>query len=395
MSKNLLEIFNRYTPDNASAQLLLSADAEGISLRVDKEQRMIEVSAPFPRTIPRKELYRIEEEIRKAYDLNSVRICPIYAANLFDISQIPDLLMETNRRGIVAKGFFDRCEYRLSAGVLDIEIPFTNAGINLIESAETPKLMEKLVFDTYGVAIKVKLQTLKGFDPNDFVAPLQSRIQEMSRDAARAEVQYRQEAQRAPEAFATEAEEEQEMLPRAASIYGEVPIPEYGEGTCRIGTSVFDISEPEYVYGEPFEIRPLPIGAIDKPQKNLTIIGEVFDVVREESRGGDRFDVSFAIFDGNASIEHRSYSLDIDQATELCDMLHNGDAVAMRGYAKHVTRKGKTDPDFTFYYTDIAKISKIKRKDTAEKKRVELHLHTMMSTMDALIPPDAAVKTAL
>ena len=395
MSKNLLEIFNRYTPDNASAQLLLSADASGISLRVDKEQRMIEVSAPFPRTIPRKELYRIEEEIRKAYDLNSVRICPIYAANLFDISQIPDLLMETNRRGIVAKGFFDRCEYRLSAGVLDIEIPFTNAGINLIESAETPKLMEKLVFDTYGVAIKVKLQTLKGFDPNDFVAPLQSRIQEMSRDAARAEVQYRQEAQRAPEAFATEAEEEQEMLPRAASIYGEVPIPEYGEGTCRIGTSVFDISEPEYVYGEPFEIRPLPIGAIDKPQKNLTIIGEVFDVVREESRGGDRFDVSFAIFDGNASIEHRSYSLDIDQATELCDMLHNGDAVAMRGYAKHVTRKGKTDPDFTFYYTDIAKISKIKRKDTAEKKRVELHLHTMMSTMDALIPPDAAVKTAL
>ena len=395
MSKNLLEIFNRYTPDNASAQLLLSADAEGISLRVDKEQRMIEVLAPFPRVIPRKELYRIEEEIRVAYDLNSVRICPIYRAELFDVSQIPDLLMETNRRGIVAKGFFDHCEYRLTEGLLNIEIPFTNAGINLIESAETPKLMEKLVFDTYGVSLKVKLQTLKGFDPNDFVAPLQSRIQEMSRDAARAEVQYRQEAQRGPEAIAPEAEEEQEMLPRAASIYGEVPIPEYGEGTCRIGTSVFDISEPEYVYGEPFEIRPMPIGSIDKPQKNLIIIGEVFDVVREESRGGDRFDVSFAIFDGNASIEHRSYSLDIDEATELCDMLHNGDAVAMRGYAKHVTRKGKTDPDFTFYYTDIAKISKIKRKDTAEKKRVELHLHTMMSTMDALIPPDAAVKTAL
>ena len=394
MSKNLLEIFNRYTPDNASAELLLLADADGISLRADKEQRIIEVSAPFSRVIPRTELYRIEEEIRVAYDLNSVRICPVYNATLFDITQIPDLLMETNRRGIVAKGFFDRCEYRLSGNVLDIDIPFTNAGINLIESADTPKLMEKLVRDTYGVVLQVRLHTLKGFDPDDYQAPLQSRIQEMSRDAARAEVQYRQEAQRAPEAIVTEAEEEDEMLPRAASIYGEVPLPEYGEGTCRIGTSVFDISEPEYVYGEPFEIRPLPIGAIDKPQKNLTIIGEVFDLVREESRGGDRYDVSFAIFDGNASIEHRSYSLDIDEATALCDMLHNGDAVAMRGYAKHVTRKGKTDPDFTFYYTDIAKISKIKRKDTAEKKRVELHLHTMMSTMDALIAPDAAVKTA-
>ena len=395
MSKNLLEIFNRYQPDNASAEALLSADANGITLRADKEQRMIEVTAPFSRIIPRVELYRIEEEIRKAYDLNSIRICPVYGAAFFDVSQIPDLLMETNRRGIVAKGFFDRCEYRLSGNVLDIDIPFGNAGINLIESADTPKLMEKIVKDTYGVTIQVKLHTIKGFDPLEYNNSVQDRIVAMSRDAARAEVQYRQEADRAPEAVSYSNEEEEEMLPRAASIYGEVPLPEYGEGTCRIGNSLFDISEPEYVYGEPFEIRPLPIGAIDKPQKNLTIIGEVFDLVREESRGGDRFDVSFAIFDGNASIEHRSYSLDIDEATELCEMLHNGDAVAMRGYAKHVTRKGKTDPDFTFYYTDIAKISKIKRKDTAEKKRVELHLHTMMSTMDALIPPDAAVKTAL
>ena len=395
MSKNLLEIFNRYQPDNASAEALLSADANGITLRADKEQRMIEVTAPFSRIIPRVELYRIEEEIRKAYDLNSVRICPVYGAAFFDVSQIPDLLMETNRRGIVAKGFFDRCEYRLSGNVLDIDIPFGNAGINLIESADTPKLMEKIVKDTYGVTLQVKLHTIKGFDPLEYNNSVQDRIVAMSRDAARAEVQYRQEADRAPEAVSYSNEEEEEMLPRAASIYGEVPLPEYGEGTCRIGNSLFDISEPEYVYGEPFEIRPLPIGAIDKPQKNLTIIGEVFDLVREESRGGDRFDVSFAIFDGNASIEHRSYSLDIDEATELCEMLHNGDAVAMRGYAKHVTRKGKTDPDFTFYYTDIAKISKIKRKDTAEKKRVELHLHTMMSTMDALIPPDAAVKTAL
>ena len=395
MSKNLLEIFNRYQPDNASAEALLSADADGISLRADKEQRIIEVTAPFSRIIPRTELYRIEEEIRKAYALNSVRICPIYGAELFDVSQIPDLLMETNRRGIVAKGFFDRCEYRLSSNVLDIDIPFTNAGINLIERAETPRLMEKLVKDTYGVTLQVKLHTIKDFDPLEYNSSVQDRIVAMSRDAARAEVQYQKEASRAPEAFADDGEEEQVMLPRAASIYGEVAYPEYDEGTCRIGASVFDISEPEYVYGEPFEIRPLPIGAIDKPQKNLTIIGEVFDLVREESRGGDRYDVSFAIFDGNASIEHRSYSLDIDAATQLCEMLHNGDAVAMRGYAKHVTRKGKTDPDFTFYYTDIAKISKIKRRDTAEKKRVELHLHTTMSTMDALIAPDAAVKTAL
>ena len=274
MSKNLLEIFNRYHPDDASAKVLLLADANGISLRADKEQRIIEVTAPFSQVVPRAVLYRIEEEIRVAYDLNSVRICPVYNAELFDVTQIPDLLMETNRRGIVAKGFFDRCEYNLSGNVLDIDIPFTNAGINLIESADTPRLMEKIVRDTYGVNLQVKLHTIKGYDPFDYNNSVQNRIQEMSRDAARAEADYKRDALRAPEVIISDEAEEEAMLPRAASIYGEVPLPEYGEGTCRIGTSVFDISAPEYVYGEPFEIRPLPIGAIDKPQKNITIIGE-------------------------------------------------------------------------------------------------------------------------
>ena len=60
MSKNLLQIFNRYTPNDRSAEILLSADAEGIRLRADKEQRLIEAEAPFPDIVPRRTLYEIE-----------------------------------------------------------------------------------------------------------------------------------------------------------------------------------------------------------------------------------------------------------------------------------------------------------------------------------------------
>ncbi|MBQ9796732.1 MAG: PolC-type DNA polymerase III [Clostridia bacterium] len=396
MSKNFLEIFNRYQPDAATAEILLSATASGISLRADKEQRMIEVTVPFPRIVPKTELYRIEEEIRQAYELNMVRICPRYDAALFDVSQIPDLLTETNRQGIVANGFFNHCEYRLSGNQLDIEIPFTNSGVKLIYDAETPKLMEKLAQEIYGVHLQVQIHQMKDFDPLEYQSSVQSRMQEMSREAAKAEVQY-QNMQRtqAEQDFSTPQEEEKEMLPRAASIYEGEYYPEYGDGTCKIGQCVYDLSAPEYIYGEPFEIRPISIAAIDKPQKNLVIVGEIFGFTREEGRGGEKFDITFDIFDGFASIEHRTFGMEPEDADTLCSLIRNGDVVAMRGYAKKVTRKGKADTDFTFYYTDIAKISKFKRKDKAEKKRVELHLHTTMSTMDALIPPDVAVKTAL
>ena len=396
MSKNLLEIFNRYTPSAQTAEILLSADASGISLRADKPQRIIEVTAPFPRIIPKHTLYKIEEEIRAAYELNAVRICPRYRAELFGIAQIPDLLMETNRRGIVANGFFNHCEYRLSEGQLDVEIPFSDSGVELIYNAETPRLMEEIVKAEFGISIRVNIRRMEGFDPNAFQNPMQSRLAEMSRAAAKAEVQYHamQEAQYRQN-DAPDVEEEKEMLPRAASIYEGECYPEISEGFCRIGHATYDISAPEYVYGEPFEIRPVPISSLDKPQRNVTIIGEIFGFTKEEGRGGDKFDITFDIFDGNASIEHRTFGMEPEETDQLCGMIGNGAVVAMRGYIKKVTRKGKTDTDFTFYYTDIAKISKLKRKDKAEKKRVELHLHTTMSTMDALIAPDVAVKTAL
>ncbi len=397
MSKTFTEIFNRYQPDAATAELLASADASGIRLRADKEQRIIEAEVPFDRVIPKSTLYRIEEEIRMSYDLRAVRLCPRYAADLFGAEQIPDLLMETNRRGIVANGFFNHCDYRLSGNTLTVEIPFSASGVSLIYDAETPRLMENIVREEFGVSLSVQIRQAQDFDPDAYAGVLQARQQEMSRRAAAAEAEYRAmqaSASHAGESYAP-SEDEKEILPRAASIYeGECRVEQSG-GTCKIGFVTYDISAPEYVLGEPFEIRPVPIASLDKPQRNVVIVGEVFGFTKEESRGGDKFDITFDIFDGNASIEHRTFAMEPEAVDALCGAVQEGAVVAMRGYVKKVTRKGKTDLDYTFYYTDIAKISKFKRVDKAEKKRVELHLHTTMSTMDALIPPDVAVKTAL
>ena len=396
MSKTILEIFNRYTPDDASKAILLSARADTIKLRADKEQRIVELTAEFPNIIPKLTLYRIEEAIRQVYELNWVRICPRYDAALFNKGCIPDLLMETNRRGIVANGFFNHCTYRLSPTQLDIEIPFFKSGVDLIYDAKTPQLMENILQEEYGVKLSVCIHQMQEDEVLAYQNSLYSQRQNLEQDAAQAAVEYqRMQQERPPMEHAAPVEEEKEILPRAVSIYQDDFTPQIEDGKCRIGNSVFDISSPEFVYGDAFEINPTPIAAIQRPQKNIVIVGEVFNFQMEESRSGDKFDVSFDIFDGNASIEHRTFGMEAELANEMSGLLKSGPVVAMRGYAKKLTRKGKADLDFTFFFTDIAKISKLSRKDKAPKKRVELHLHTTMSAMDALIAPGTAIKTAM
>ena len=109
MSKTLPEIFAKYRPDESDLRLLLSVDPASVRLRCDKEQRMMEIRADFPMPVRRADLFRIEAGIRKAYELNFVRFLPHYPGATFTEDYVPELLAETNRMGIVANGFFNRC----------------------------------------------------------------------------------------------------------------------------------------------------------------------------------------------------------------------------------------------------------------------------------------------
>ena len=153
------------------------------------------------------------EEIRKAYDLNSVLICPHYSPALFNERSIPDILMETNRRGIVAKGFFDRCDYRLSNSELVVEIPFSESGVGFVCDAKTPELMEKLILQEYGTKISVRINRMQDFDPDEYASSVRSQIQALSREAAKAEAQYvqmQQAQQYQPESAPVQEEKDEE-----------------------------------------------------------------------------------------------------------------------------------------------------------------------------------------
>ena len=97
--RTLLQILKKYEPSRRFGEILGSAS--DFSVRADKEKRMLEISAHFPAPIEKEELYALEEEIRRAYDLALVKFLPHYPAHFWSQAYIPDLLAEAERVGIV------------------------------------------------------------------------------------------------------------------------------------------------------------------------------------------------------------------------------------------------------------------------------------------------------
>jgi len=387
MAKTLKELLNKYLPTEEQESILES----GIVLRsrIDKENRILELTAQFQSIISKSKLYEIEDNVRDAYKLQFCKILPKYPTELFDYDYIPEIITETERVGIIAKGFFGNYNYSLDDGSLHIRIPFVQEGIDLLERADTPRVIEKIIESEFDVKIRVSIEYDERIS-RDTLGSYRQRLEQIDSAIVSAEKRYNEATQKSYES-ASQKKDEEEKLPKLSSVYGDTNVDKDDNGLIRIGASVFDISSPEYVIGMPFDIQPILISSVDKPIRNVIFVGEVFAFTSEANRAGDKFNISFGLFDGNASIFVKRYSVLPEDAAEISGAIKNGTVVAVKGFTK-----GERNDETELYmnYSDIAVISKKKRKDNAPKKRVELHLHTNMSSMDALIPPDVAVKTA-
>ncbi|MBR6709131.1 MAG: PHP domain-containing protein, partial [Clostridia bacterium] len=382
--KRLLDIFSRYEP-TADARALLEKAAD-TRLRANREARMIEIHASFSTPVRKDLLYRIEEGIAAAYDLRSVRILPHYPPETLSDDYIPQILCEAERVGIVARGFFTYYSHTLTQDTLTVSIPFVDSGVRLLYDAHTPDVTAGIIRSEFGREIAVEIKQgdddLRGGRREDAYAALDRKVieAEQAYHAAKSAPPPKQEEEPSPTL----------NLKKIASLLE--PLPPKREGDLlTIGYRTFDLSAPKFAIGGEFSLEtPTPIASIDRPARNLVVLGEVFGFTKEETRGGGKFNISFGLTDGAASIMVRRFSVEADEAGALCAEVKNGAVLAIHGY----TKPDRNDDDLSLYYADIAVIAKKSRTDNAPEKRVELHLHTNMSAMDAVIPPDVVVKTA-
>ena len=143
------------------------------------------------------------------------------------------------------------------------------------------------------------------------------------------------------------------------------------------------------LYGSAFKTAPMPISELNQETGRAVVEGEVFSVTSREVKNNARV-LCFDMSDNTGSVRVSKYIRPDDDSIGIVDKVKKGMYLKVRGMVGY----NRYDEDISLEPSAMMLGKKQQREDTAEEKRVELHLHTRMSALDALTDPAKAVETA-
>ena len=143
------------------------------------------------------------------------------------------------------------------------------------------------------------------------------------------------------------------------------------------------------IWGKPFTGKVTPIRELNIKMGNVIVEGRVFKAECYETRRKGMWTLNFNITDEHGSVAVRK-TMDEKEAKALGGTVSDGMWLRMQGKVE-LTYDGR---DIVLRPVNIMKASHPGRQDNAPEKRVELHLHTQMSSMDALTDVGKVVKQA-
>jgi DNA polymerase-3 subunit alpha (Gram-positive type) len=139
-------------------------------------------------------------------------------------------------------------------------------------------------------------------------------------------------------------------------------------------------------FGRKISSPPVPAAGIREEEDNIVLEGELVTFECKVLRTGRQLAL-MDVYDKTGSINARLF---LDAGKQLSPEVKLGAYVRVRGTVQH----DKYSQDLCLLIRDINLGNKPVREDTAVEKRVELHAHTQMSAMDAMMPVAQLVEKA-
>ena len=133
------------------------------------------------------------------------------------------------------------------------------------------------------------------------------------------------------------------------------------------------------IFGKAISKAPTPMGELELDMGMVVVEGDVFAVDNRELKKRGAWVVAFDMTDHTGSIRVNKF-FPGDEGKPLVDGIKKGMHIKVQGRLNMDRFYG----DMVLEPVAVAAAEKRMKEDTAPEKRVELHLHTTMSSMDAL-----------
>ena len=153
----------------------------------------------------------------------------------------------------------------------------------------------------------------------------------------------------------------------------------------------------DVIFGKPFSGPATPMKDLDIDMGQVIVEGEVFFAEHKELKKRNAWVVNFAMTDQTGSVRINQF-MEGDKSKPILEQISPPNPKKMKP-GSYIRVQGRMtvnryDNELVLQPRNIMLAKRPVRVDAAKDKRVELHLHTLMSSMDALTNTQMAVRQA-
>lgn len=358
--KTLGEVFSSQFGINLPQQ---ASKGELTQLDINKQSRLIILSVNFSELIGRDLLFEAEKSITKVLAYHAV-IKPHFPTELFSADYFPQLYTAVRRDIPSINGTLNNAEVKFENNTLTINL--LNGGKTLLDSKGFDKALVKQIYEEFNLHISVIYTGTFEVEENneEYKAAIQNAQEKINRE----------NLQKAAEFY----QEEAETAKQREEIHAENTTAEIEIREGKFSTPQIVQSSIRPLYGRSIRGKMIPISSISGDSGRIVVWGDVFDIEKKVTKSGDKNIFTIDITDYTGSTTAKIFNSIKESA--VIDNIKKGDTIVVQGDVEYDKYAG----ELVVNVRSVGTAQKVKVVDNAEKKRVELHMHTNMSQMDAV-----------
>ncbi|MCX8074080.1 MAG: PolC-type DNA polymerase III [Clostridia bacterium] len=370
MKKQVKDVFFNCTNENDNNNFKYAYIDE---LKFSKKLNSVILKASSDKNITLDEIDEFEKNACKAYELNSFKINYEHVGSNSQISvqDVEKVLASIKKRFEYTLGILDGCTIEVENYIKEIKIELNKPYSNFLNIKKIDEYIKKYLLVQFGITYRVvicdssecvvitdeksKINVVK----LENIAPASTALNNL--EVSKSVQKSYDNTKKDYKSQYTPKSESKENLPEHV-VYGK------------------DIAKE----------RVDKVTDVNTDYDKICIVGQIVNKDIRETKSGKML-VSIDVTDFTSTISCKMF-LDKKKFEDVKDKINSGDYIKLQG-------RPQFDPfakEITIMINSINKDKKPEpRKDNAENKRVELHIHTQMSAMDGVTSASDIVKQAI